>query len=145
MAILSTIETIRDAVTERLRGSGDLSGVEVISRKEGDPESRAMELLGRCGAVVVVIIGSALPKSNQTAMVLLDPVNILVSCGENVPMNQSATGTGKGAMYLAERVTANLQYWSPQMPPDAQCSVIMPTEPGIVEAARSGRHPLIYV
>ena len=65
---------------------------------------------------------------------MLDPVNVLFEISENVKLNHGQSGTGKGAMYLAESIAAEFQMWQPW--PDDPLNggnVLMPQPPGIIE------------
>ena len=134
MGTPSKLELIRDRCVERARSKDDFRGVAIISRKKGDLFTLMFEAMAKSGVCILVSVPTALPKPWQTEQVVLDPVNIIFEISENVPVNQASTGTGKGAMYLAERIAANFQLWPP-LPDDPVNAgvVLMPKAPGIIE------------
>lgn len=138
------IETAREQIAERLRGFADFAGVEVLTRKQGDIEAKVDALLeGRLGVVTEVVIASANPKAYQTATPVLDPIRVIIETTENVLFNQDLAGggTGKGAMFLAQRALASLQLWTP---PGCD-GPLMPAEPGIVPLPPDPRSPALYL
>lgn len=126
----STLEPLRDAIVARLKSFYDFDGVSVLSISTGDVNNAIQMQLGMIGVVIFVSIPQFVPTPHQSARVLLDPVSIVIEIIEDVFLNQSADGTGKGALFLAERVCAAMQQWQP---PGEGTYAIMPDSQGIVE------------
>ena len=130
----SMLETIRDNCVARAQALSDFKGITVLSRKKGDLLTAIMDKLVVSGVGMIVSVPNAQPQNNQSEQCVLSPVNIIFEVSENVTRNQGQGGTGKGAMFLAERVAANFQYWCP-LPTDPVNggAAMEPVAPGIVE------------
>ena len=134
MSEKSMLETIRDRCVERVTAKDDFRGVTVLSRKKGDLINLMFEAMARSGICVLVSVPTAMPRDHQSERVQLDPVDVIFEISESVPLNQSSTGTRKGAMYVAERIAANFQMWPPLADdPENAGAVLMPKPPGIIE------------
>ena len=139
----SMLEAIRDNCVARVELLNDFHGVSVLSRKKGDLLTAILARLAETGVGIVVSVPNARMLSTQSEQCILSPVNIIFEVSENVIRNQGPGGTGKGAMFLAERVAANFQYWCP-LPADPLNggAAMEPGDPGIVELGAPQQLPV---
>lgn len=80
----------------------------ILAMKKGDLLAAAQNALNRCGLSVAVLITSFFDDDSQSVQPQFNPVEITVEIAEQVANNQ-AGGTGLSALYVAERVVANLK------------------------------------
>ncbi len=123
--IESVLEDYRESIAAFLRGKDSVfGGVEIITDKKGDAITEINKAFLSAGVFGKVSIRQARVKIAQCKDVLIERVDFTVDFYENVPLNQSDTGTKKGAWGLAENALLALNY---ERLPDSK-HVIQPTE-----------------
>ncbi len=138
---ISSLESLREAVADYLRGRSEFAGVAVVTRKDGDLVNTVEDQVARAGVSIEISIKSARPTQSQSFAVRFDPVILGVAVYEQVLVNQDpATGTGKGAFWLIEQVLVALKMWTP---PDVG-SVLMPDAAG-PQNGQAGKNPMLRV
>lgn len=123
---LSEPEQLRDWIVSKLKNNADFQGVTILSRKVANIENEIAVELGKIGALVLVLLPSAMISGHQSAAVTLDPQRIIFRCCTGI-----ANKTGKSAFYLATRVAKAMQMARPDF--TWVNGPLRPEEPGMRE------------
>lgn len=103
----SELAMVRDIIRDRLKQRADLSGVTILSRQDGNIESAIQETIGRLGVLATVDFVGATIEQHQSRRPYLR-ARYHVDIGEAVEINAGPGGAQKPALYVAERVVAEL-------------------------------------
>lgn len=106
----SLIETLRESVADKVRTLADLEGVGVFTHKKGDIVANIEgTIAGNTGVMVTVAVLAVREGGSSGTRVDWKDVKLAIDIVENVLINQSETGTRKGAWWLMEAIVAGVK------------------------------------
>lgn len=111
---MGVLKTIEQENTNRLLADPYFSNVPVINQQIGDIANEIAIAVGSIGVCVIVMVPNADVKYPNIPGPYFDGIYLKVRVVENVIVNQGASGTGKGALDIAEYVVALIHHFSPQ-------------------------------